>query len=328
MASAPSSHNDNTPLDSLLQKSQSSKSLLSDELSYLITSFTPNQEPSLRSKASLILSSFCQGVRTTPKGAPPAGDVDPATELLTKTFEPIIASRLAEPDKKENVAGLSFLSALFQVDWQSASSIFQNEELLTSFTDILDLEPTPAVAKEAAHLLAQASGHKACRAVIPPDCLKWLEASLRQTKDPSLRAATAIAVVKLSRGATEDAAALGGEQKEVPRGHDEELVKLMQGLVVSGDKGSLGDAVEGLAYLSVSPAVKKTFYHDLPFLTKLCSIVPNRKAGTPPPDASSLSLLYGIVIILSNLCAYRPRLSEEDAQMEKTETDGEGVLRG
>lgn len=304
-------------LDNLLQKSQTATSLLPDELSYLISAFTPTQDTSLRSKAYLILSSFCQGVRTSPKGKAAPDDIDPATELLTKTFEPIITSRLAEPSEDDIVAGLSFLSALFQVDWQSASSIFQNEDILTAFTDLLDLYPTAAVSKEAAHLLSQASGHKACRAAIPPDCIKWLESSLRQTKDPALRASAAIAVVKLSRGATGDAAEVAGEQKDIPRGHDAELVRLMQGLIVNGDKDSLADAVEGLAYLSISPAVKETLCDDLPFLTKLCSVIPIRKAGAPPPDAPSLSLLYGVVIILSNLCAYRPRLSAEDAQMEK-----------
>ncbi|THH21221.1 hypothetical protein EW146_g280 [Bondarzewia mesenterica] len=302
-------------LDTLLTKSQDHTSILPDEISYLITAFTPSQESSFRSKAYLILSSFCQGVRAS---SPPSEDPqnDHATQSLTETFAPTVGSRLAEPTEPEVIVGLSFLSALFQVDWQSASAIFQQESILTSIADILDLYPSENVAKEAAHLLSHASGHKACRAAMPSECIQWLQSSLRQTKDMTLRAAAAIAIVKLSRGATTDAADLSGVQRAPPTGADAELVTLMRGLVIDGGSDSIGDAVEGLAYLTVEASVKETLSKDSELLTRLFSLIPSKKQSTSSNDPA-FSLLFGIIMIISNICAYQPRLSSEDAQMEK-----------
>ncbi|KAI0322995.1 armadillo-type protein [Amylostereum chailletii] len=289
---------------------------LPDELSYLTGAFTPDQDAAQRSKAYLVLASFCQGVRASspPKGE---GETDPGTENLSRKLSVAVA-RIADPDEKDILAGLSFLSALFQVDWQAAASLFSQDHILTAITDVLDLYPSESVSRECARLLSQASGHKSCRAVLPSDCLKWLESTLAKTKDPSLRASAAIAVVKLSRGAKSDAADLPKGELVDSSGADRELVDMMKGLVVSGDKDSLSDAVEGLAYLSVEPVVKESLVDDPTFLSRLFSFAVPRKGATPAsPEYLSHTILYGVLMIISNLSTYRPRLSAEDAQIEK-----------
>ncbi|KAI0059450.1 hypothetical protein BV25DRAFT_1918478 [Artomyces pyxidatus] len=288
---------------------------LPDELSYLITSFVPTHEASQRSKAYLVLSSFCQGVRNS-NPPPKDGQSDPGTDSLFKTFMPIVDGRLAEPNEQDALIGLSFLSALFQVDWQSASTIFQQDRILTSVTDLLDLYPSDTVSREAAQLLSQASGHKACRAVMPADCIQWLESATRQTKDRALRSAAAVALVKLSRGAKSDSSEITDGQAASGSSADEQLVSLMKALVVDEEKSSATDAIEGLAYLSVEPRVKEVLSEDSTFLNKLFSLVPSRKNFTPS-ESPSHTLLYGILTIIANLCAYRPRLSAEDAQIDK-----------
>lgn len=307
---------DHNPTFSTFPKPHGKSPNLPDELSYIIPAFLPSQLPSSRSKAYLVLSSFCQGVRTsslTPKDE----QDDRATQSLVATFLPIVESYLAEPTEGEVIVGLSFLSALFQVDWQCASTIFQQDSIFTSISDILDLYPSDTVAREAAHLLSQASGHKACRAVLPSDCVQWLHSSLRQTQDKTLRSAAAIAVVKLSRGTSNDASVISEVQKGSPA-VDEDLVTLMKGLVIDGDANSIGDAVEGLAYMSVEPAVKETLSNDPAFLSRLFSLIPSpKKNSSTSPHDPAFALLYGVAIIISNICAYQPRLSNEDTQMEK-----------
>ncbi|KAK7063972.1 microfilament motor [Favolaschia claudopus] len=302
-------------LDSLLQKTQQSPStpLLPDELAYLITAFLPSQSAALRSKAYLVLSAFCQGVRNSSgvQGKQP----DPATETLVQIFEPLVVSRLADSEELRLQEGISFLTALFQVDWQTAAPIFQQDGILEFMMDSVDLKPSANLSLLVAHLLSQACGHKPCRAIITSQTVEWLEVYSRKQNDPSLRAATSIALVKLSRGRAGDTAETGVVENQT---QDDELASVMKGLVIDGgDQSSIADAVEGLAYLSVDPTVKDTLSRDPIFLKRLFSLVPRRKTPNFNAEGPNTTLLYGILLIIGNLCAYRPRLTDEQAQIAK-----------
>lgn len=304
-------------LDSILKNARDS--LLPDELSYLITAFLPTQPTDHRSKAYLVLSSFCQGVRSSSR-PPTKDDPDPATKSLVNIFSPVL-SRLQETNEDEIFVGASFLTALFQVDWQTASSLLLQDGLIEVIADIHDLFPSPRLSLEVAHLLGQASGYKPCRAVLSgsSQSIEWLKSKSKQSGDTALRAAAAIALVKLSRGTAADAIGSTNPQEQVDLEQDEELAQLMKRIVISGDdQSSLGDAVEGLAYLCVDPVIKEVLSNDSSFLMALFSLVPRRKYiyQSPPKDINS-TLFYGILVIITNLVAYQPRLNEEDAQIEK-----------
>lgn len=299
-------------LDNLLGKARDPAAFLPDELSYLISAFAPSQPESSRSKAYLVLSAFCQGTRS--------GSSQSATESLANVFQPLIISRLSNLQEQDTIViGLSFFSALFQVDWQSASHIFGQDGVVEYLTDALDLFPSsPPLILEVARLIGQASGHKSCRALIPEEIITWLGTKSLQDTDKNLRAAAAIALVKLSRGAAMDASeSADAPQAALSTSKDMDLANMLKRMVIS-DKdsiSSLNDVVEGLAYLSVDAEVKQALANDLNFLQQLFALVPRRKAM--PTSATNSSLLFGILLIISNLCAYRPRLSQEAEQIAK-----------
>lgn len=319
MSISTDSHQDGQALDTLLKKTQQtpSKFLLSEELTYLLTAFLSTQPAAIRSKAYLILSAFCEGVRSSSavKGKQP----DPATETLVKVFGPQIVSRLADTEETTLLAGITFLTALFQVDRESASSVFQQDGVLEYVMDSVDLTPSPQLSLDVAHLLGQACGHKACRAAITPQPVRWLEITSRRTTDPSLRAAAAVALIKLSKGTVADNSETTAIEVSTRQDNGEDLADVMRGMVISGDdQSSLADAVEGLAYLSVDPVVKESLSGDPAFLKRLFALVSHRKsAQTGDFPATNSTLVYGIIIITSNLCAHRPRLTEEQAQIDK-----------
>ncbi|KDQ63240.1 hypothetical protein JAAARDRAFT_29261 [Jaapia argillacea MUCL 33604] len=308
-------------LDALLKnlKGAAPPSLLPGEFSSLVVAFLPSQPHATRSKAFITLSAICQAIRhsvTPQKG----DDSDPGTDNLVRVFTPVVTSRVSDVEEHEVLAGVSFLSALFQVDWQSASVIFKEDGVAGSLMDALDMFPSSADIRLAvAHLLAQASGHKACRSAIPPECISWLEKQSRQTSDPALRAGAAIALVKVSRGTQQDLAEAAGSSVEGDTRKDEDLVQLMKGMVIGEhNESSLSDAIEGLAYMSVDPATKETLATDDKFLKQLFSLAPRRPSSSAHHKQDAhLTLLYGITMIIANICAYRPRLSEEQKQMDK-----------
>ena len=265
-----------------------------------------------------MLSSFCQGVRSSSSPPVTKDDVDPATESISKVFAPLIISRLQEQEEQDVLTGVSFLTALFQVDWQTASLVLLQDGVIELVADIHDLFPSSQLSLEVAHLLGQAGGYKPCRAAMSSQSLEWLKSKSRQTADTALRAAAAIALVKLSRGAAADAVDNTNPKEQLGLARDEELAKLMKGIVIAADnQSSLGDAVEGLAYLSVDPVIKETLSKDSTFLSQLFALVPRRKNTSQPPKETNSTLLYGILVIIANICAYRPHLSEEDAQIDK-----------
>lgn len=313
-----SAQNGDLSLDFLMRKSQDVTAFLPEELSYLVEAFAPSQPELSRSKAYLVLSAFCQGARS--KNPQDSGSNKSATETLEKVFQDLIISRISNHQEQDAIViGLSFFSALFHVDWQSASRVFAQDGVVEYVTDALDLFPSSAsVALEVARMIGQASGHKACRSLIPEEIVTWLGNKSRQATDKNLRAAAAIALVKLSRGAATDASeGADASQAASSTSKDMELSNLLKGMVIS-DKdslSSLNDVVEGLAYLSVDPNVKRALADDPKFLQQLFTLVPRRKPL--PTSTSNSSLLFGILLIISNLCAYRPRLSQEDAQVAK-----------
>lgn len=309
-------------LDALLKKSQDNSwntSFLEDDLSTLLNAFLPSQPVAPRSKAYVVLSAICQRIRDkSPVGKAQA---DAGTDSLRKIFKPVLSTKLGETVETEALKAISFLSALFEVDWQSASALTQEDGFVDSVTDTIDLFPDSSdIARAVAQLLAHASGHKACRALITSQHRQWLESCSRETRDETLRATAVVALIKISRGTRADASEIAGTSSKESAFRDEEYVKLMMNLVnVSNDSSALRDAVEGLAYLSTDPKVKEMLVNDENFLKRLFATIPHhRKRYTDEQhDESLMSPLYGVTVTVCNLCTYPPRLSEEESQLAK-----------
>jgi len=297
--------------------------MLPDELSHLITAFLPSQSSTTRSKAYLTLSAFCQGVRSSSSSR---GENDSSRETVLKAFGPSILSRLADTEENELLASICFLTALFQVDSDSAIALFSQDGILDSIMDSVDLNPSPPLAQNVAHLLSQVCGHKASRNILTPQTVQWLEHASCGSSDKILRAGAIAALIKLSKGSSADREEASGngipETDDPAQGmvmKDADLAAAMKEIVVSGsDQTSISHAVEGLAYLSVDPAIKEALSRDSTFLQRLFALVPRgRNALAEDPAEVASVLIYGILVIVSNLCTYRRRLSEEEAQIQK-----------
>ncbi|KAJ3489599.1 hypothetical protein NLI96_g2031 [Meripilus lineatus] len=291
-------------LDAIVKKSQekSPLHLLPEEVKILTTAFLPSHPFAHRSKAFLTLSALCEHFRGLSSSKPDGTHADTSTVLIDKTFSSTVVANIGDTAEQEVLAGLTFLTSLFQVDSPSGSAILQRDGVVESIVDAIELFPqsTP-ISLAIAQLLSQAAGHKSSRALIPTQSVQWLESKTRPKEDSALRAPQ-------------------------PEG-DEQLVSMMKGLVLSGasDLGhhqgttSLGDAVEGLAYMSVDPAVKELLASDPAFLKGLFATVPRRKGNWAQATEEEIGMtpLYGTALIIANICAYKPRLTEEEAQIAK-----------
>ncbi|KAF8587013.1 hypothetical protein K439DRAFT_1631140 [Ramaria rubella] len=330
---------DEASLKKLIQQYRDSPAatFLPDELNIIIESFLPSQSSSIRAQALLFLSKYSSDIRQKYSAQ---SDSQIATSVLVRTFSAPVEARLADTQEFTTLSALWFLVALFQVDWLSACDIFLRDGLLDAVMDTPDVHPSStAIPVAVGNLLSQASGHKSCRpSVASPQVKHWLDMSTQQTKNPAQRAAAAVTLVKLSRGSANDAQsntlsgislATNNPSEGIDAGADDRLVELMKSLVISESHSSSStlDAVEGLAYLTVQADVKESISADSTFLKHLMGLVPQRPSApsfpashtdrntdTQDPDHG---LSYGISVIISNLCTYKPHLSEEERQIEK-----------
>jgi myosin-1 len=297
----------------ILEKVQTTPELSRGELNILSHHFTPDSSD--QAKAYLALSLLCQNARDG--RAPPS-----ATDQLQRTLEPVVTEDLVETDDVSLVRGISFLTAIFHVDAEVATVIFTREGTLEAIMDAVNVSSFTPLALSVARLLAEASGHKKCRAILPPTTRQWLENQSRRGKDDQLAVACGVARVKLWQTSFADAAADGADPEEQSQTSVEDLVSLMQGIVVSEGVGSgVVEAVEGLAYLSTDPDMKERLSKDQNFLKHLFALIPDRKkrksSTTNPPTLTNSPLLYGVITIIANLIGYRPMLSEEQRQIER-----------
>ncbi|KAI6136384.1 ARM repeat-containing protein [Pisolithus sp. B1] len=262
-------------LDALLDRARCSQSPLPQQLSSLVTAFVPSHPPPLHTKAYLVLSTLCQNVRSSVSEK--SRQEEASTQSLAHIFQPLIASRLSESKDSDIITGVSFLYALFQVDRQSASYIFQDD----GFVDLLStliVSPSTPLSLAVARLFAQASGHKTCRMVFPTEAVTWLRSQACQADDHAVRAAGILALIKLSRGMTSDSSSLVKTPSlgNVERQDEELAAQLIE--MIAGDtdtRAFVNDAVEGLTYLSVTPSVKQSLA-DTTVLKTLFTLVRKR----------------------------------------------------
>ena len=316
-----SSSGETQRMDALLVKSKDPSSLLPDELSHIVTAFVPSQPVDSRSKAYLILSAFCQGVRaskSSEKGQTGGDEPDQGTLALFRVFQPLIASNMSQSREDPLLEAVTFHCALFQVDWKSASQIFTEDGLMDLLTT-LEMSTSQSLSLALARLYAQASSHKPCRQLFSEESIAWLQTRSSQTTDDPLRAAAILAIIKLAHGSTEDAAAIpvgsAPTTSVVAREDVARATQLIDMIMKSKDIGAcLGEAMEGLAHLSINSSVKKNLASTA-FLKRLFSFVPTRKAAVEA--ANNSTLIYGVLVIIANLCVYKPRLSQEQQQIAK-----------
>lgn len=302
-------------LNQLLKSSQTTlqSNTISDELACLATAFLPTNADvnTLRPKAYVVLSAICQQARKVQRKD---NDGNTATEQLVRIFAPFIARHFGETDEKALLTGACFLTALFQIDALSASSIFAREDLIEGVLDSIELSPTPLLSQEIARLLSHACANKSCRGIIGPQIVRWLEFNSRQKADPGLRSISTLALIKLSKGAASDEPENGSPQVE--SGQIDNLAETMTDIIVSNETASTVHAVEGLAYLTVDQGLKERLARNSSFLKQLFRLIPKKKTTSPKTSTDS-ALIYGISVIICNLTSFRPRLSEEQKQVEK-----------
>ncbi|EJD03816.1 uncharacterized protein FOMMEDRAFT_106001 [Fomitiporia mediterranea MF3/22] len=310
--------NDEGFLDDLLKKVTNKDLILADDYSRLTCLFTPTTASSTRAKAFLVLSSICERHRQSPQVSTTEDEF--GTNTILNLFLPSVEGRLAEVEEQPLVEVLSFVAALFAVDWRVASAIFIRDGFQDSMVDSLDLFPSAtAISSVVANVLSSACGYKPCRSSLSPRCSAWLESTFRHTTDVKLKATVSLAVLKSSQGRDTEGVDVGGITAETSEAElkTDDLYKSMRDIIMGTESNTrdMVDVVESLVYLSTKPSIKEQIVEDEGLINKIISFRSLQRKRSSAEDFGTLP--FGLAALIANLCSYRPRLTEEQAQIER-----------
>ena len=294
--------------------------LLPDDYSRLLACFLPRKPSSTRGKAHVALAAICDRQRRS-NSTNSLEDDDSSTRGIIHLFSSAMQTRLNEVEELPLIEALSFLIALFTIDWRAGSSIFTRDGFQDTMMDGLDLFPTSVeLPKAIASLLSSACGHKICLASLSPRCISWLETTYQHGKDDRLQATLSVALLKLSQGSEVAANTVGGDGSgslPVKTRQTDYLQTFIDIITRSGTSiQDAADAIEGLAYLSTKPAFKELIIKNKNLLQKLISFHKDlrSKAALDEPLGTAP---FGLAALIANLSSYRPRLTEEQLQIER-----------
>ncbi|KAG0361983.1 hypothetical protein BG005_007008 [Podila minutissima] len=299
--------------------------------SSLDTKDTPKKPSSSASTASTSEST---------KGVAPSDLRPMVIILLSKAFEmasnkdhvrdkstEIVLTDIGSDKLKTRETGFQALGLIVQADMSIGAGLLNKEGLLAELMDCIELEPEE-IQILLTETLSVACSDTKTRTAIGLQCGDFLKSIVHKgaTKNQHLKGAAAVALTKISlaesrkdpsvgmAGLEGDSTKAGSNNNNNIGSAEEEasLAKLFSGLL-KDDKNDNNsaiqvNAVEGLAYASIQPAVKHLIISDKALLLSLFQLA---------EDTKSNPLKYGLIIIFNNLTAFRKRLSPEQEQMLK-----------
>lgn len=257
--------------------------------------------------------------------------VSAAGEVGESQFANFMTGKLVvSEDEKDTIVAMDVAAAIFPLIQQVSAGMFtQTEGFIGRLVEVLDEGERPSEVRNSKHraeavravvrLLAVACGDKGCRGVIKQSCGVYLERIIARgrggKRENDTRTLAAVALAKIRSAApSDDAAALGAQPSPVvDKESIGELAQIFMASLILQSSTSMAavsqrESVEGLAYTSLDPSVKKALVTDSTFVNALLKTLTN-------PTAPSRGVLYGGLTVVANITAYLPVLTEEQRKV-------------
>ncbi|KAF7715585.1 Uncharacterized protein PECH_006499 [Penicillium ucsense] len=263
-----------------------------EEFEVILTSLDSRLPLELRSQATLATAKY----------------LDVAKETGEKQFSTLINAKIAKGRLNDLIIAFSAVAAVFPVAPSAAAGIFLSEEFTKALGPLVTRDATRRrVEVSILDLLNAACIDRACREYVAKNFSDWLSHTLTNGSDEGSELA-AVVLAKIRASEPTQSATKNGEAQEETAGVTD-LVQRFKGLMTESKVENISHAVEGLAYSSVEPSVKDQIAKDPHFLCSLISVLKQHN--------SESSVLYGGLVILSNLTHFLPAMSEEQKKMSQ-----------
>ena len=220
--------------------------------------------------------------------------------MLTK----FVTTHYALQTAKDLILAFSAAAAVFPIATSIAASLFLIKDFLPSLVPLLEKKARSQNVRMAAlEMLSAACVDGACRESIKKYCLEWIQHIINMKEDE----ASVVASVILAKiqGTPGQSSNTNDNTEEVSQ--TDFLVHRLTQLLFENPKTNRSSVFEGLAHQSVRPNVKERLINDKAWLQIFLQEL--YQAANDAPTA------FGGLIIVENLTAYLPVLSDEQKRI-------------
>ena len=256
-------------------------------LNTVLLALDPRRLPSVRGPVTVALARY----------------FDVAKDAGHELFKFLISDRISFLGYQTNslandlIVVLSISASVFPLLASTAASIFMTENFVPNLIDFVRKAEDGLVNSTALRLLGAACIDSTCRQAIGQHCTDWLQDVLRgEDHDLKAEAATVLAMVQTP---------LNGKVENGASSSD--IYETLRDAIVASDESKHASSIEGLAYISLQPAMKEKVVHDKALLAKILK----------PPDEKSPSHQFGSLTLLENISRYLPNLTEEQKKVSE-----------
>ncbi|KAL2916176.1 SWI5-dependent HO expression protein 4 [Polyrhizophydium stewartii] len=228
--------------------------------------------------------------------------IEPANEpAVLQAFSKTISMCLQSKTTADVACGLLSVAAIFDARPQFGTALLGREGIMDAIVRHLE-HGSSQTQLNAVKALSSACNDPDSRKTVAARCVAFLLRNYDRAGQPEFRAAASLTLIKLTL--------VDKTVEQALLGNDATVRFFLDALQADSrlDMRSKLAAVEALAYLSVNSRVKEKIVKSkelLKLLHSLCTADDNR------------STQYGVAIILSNVTAYRRRLTAEEEQVRK-----------
>ena len=223
-------------------------------------------------------------------------------------FSKLIGAKVQNHRNDDLIIAFSATAAVFPVVPQVIAPLFLTQGFLQSVVSLLNRQgKSHSVEFALLELFNAACVDQASREAIAKYSTEWLSHILSNGSESSVDLA-AVILAKVRASEKDGASGSNGKVRE-EASNVYELVDRFKGLMSKSKATNLQNPIEGLAFSSVKPNVKEQLAGDSSFLKDLFGVLRT--------SISDTALLYGGLMIISNLTKYPPVISEEQKKMSE-----------
>ncbi|KAL9127709.1 MAG: hypothetical protein Q9217_003460 [Psora testacea] len=215
-----------------------------------------------------------------------------------------VTTHYAKQTTEDLVLAFSAAAAVFPIATSIAATMFLKKDFLPSLVPLLEKKAkSKHVEMAALEMLNAACVDSACREGIRKHCMSWLK-DISDSNQGKKSASAAVTLVKAQSAPSQDNPTSNGPQQG---DGNEDLINKLTQLMFEDSKANKTFSFEGLAHASIQPKVKEKLANDKGWLRVFLQELGQAEAHSPA--------IYGGLVIIDNLTAYLPVLSEEQKRM-------------
>ena len=217
-----------------------------------------------------------------------------------------VVNRVTKGRSEDLLIAFSAAAAVFPIVPSIAANLFLAEGFVQSLVPLLHRKAKSLRTEQAAlEMLSAACIDKNCRDAIAQHCTEWLDTVVDEGNDKSLGlAAVVLAKISGPGNTAKESKRVNEDQNDI-----EQLVARFKKLLETKDETAKQRSLEGLAYASLQPKIKRGLANDSQFLKDLLE--------TLKTNDNQTSKVFGALTILSNITAYAPNVSEEQKRISQ-----------